>query len=121
MNSGWIGGLRERANPTWPMCRLRMDEQGIVLEPSSPLFAWLLPVYRIPWASVATVSATHGTFGSIGIRFSLVAPVAAARRAGAAVLWPELATHPIFWCSRRQRDEILASVPNGSLVRPDVT
>jgi hypothetical protein len=98
-----------------------MDGDGIVLEPSSRLFSWLVPVYRIPWSSVATVSAMRGRFGTLGIRFSLVAPVVAARRAGAALLWPGSAIRPVFWCSPKQRDEILAAVPNRSLIHSDLT
>jgi hypothetical protein len=117
MTRSWIGGLRERANATWPMCRLRLDQGGICLEPSAAWLGWLVPTYRVPWSSVARASPAQGVFGSGGVRFQLKDPVQAQRRHGLAKLWPASARHPLFWCSIKQRDAILAAVPDRSLVQ----
>jgi hypothetical protein len=113
----WIGGLRERGNATWPMIRLRLDDRGIALEPSAAWLGWLIPTYTVPWSSVARVSPARGLFWSDGVRFHLVDQVPAQRRNGLAKLWPASARHPVFWCSAKQRDAILAAVPDRSLVQ----
>jgi hypothetical protein len=112
----WIGGLRERANATWPMCRLRLDDGGISLEPSAAWLGWFVPTYRVPGSSMARVSPARGLFGSGGVRFQLADQVPAQRRNGLAKLWPASTRHPVFWCSAKQRDAILAAVPDRSLV-----
>ena len=120
MTRSWIGGLRERANATWPMCRLGMDDRGISLEPSAAWLGWLVPTYTVPWSSVAMVSPARGLLGSGGVLFQLKNQVPAQRRNGLAKLWPASARHPVFWCSVKQRDAILAAVPDQSLVQGDI-
>ncbi len=100
------------------MCRLRFDDAGVTLEPSVAWLGWFIPTYRFPWPAVARVAAARGMFlGSDGVRFQLARKVPAQRRNGLAKLWPASARHPVFWCSGRQRDSILAAVPDRSLVQ----
>ncbi len=104
----WVGGVRQRANATWPLCRLAMDAGGVTIGPSTKLLALFMPTYAIPWPRVAHVATTRGDlFGTFGVRFHLAEPVKATRRMGLAVLWPAAAHEPVFWARHAaQADDI---------------
>jgi len=117
-NMTWVGGLRERANASWPLCRLRLGEHGVVLEPTWGWLGFLAPTYAFPWEQVAGVYPVQGAlFGSGGIRFELKESIPATKRHWMARLWPRSATHPIFWCfPKRKQEEILRAIPPDLMV-----
>lgn len=120
LHRSWIGGLRESGNASWPMCRLSMDNTGLTFEPSAAWLAWVLPTYRVRWSEIASIRPARGALlGSHGVRFELHGPVSALRRPRIPGLWPASARHPVFWCFGRDRDAILAAVPDRSLVESE--
>lgn len=117
----WIGGLRERANASWPFCRLRIHDDLCTLEPTWGWLAIIEPTYEFTWDDIDSVFVIRGAmFGSTGIRFKLKQPVAAKRQTAFAKLWPHNARHPIFWCSPKMVDLILRAVPEGLVERNSV-
>lgn len=101
MTQSWIGGLRERGNATWPMCRLRVDEQGAVLGPAASWLGWLVPTYSLPWTEISAIHNARGVLGTGGVQFQLRDRVPATRRIGLAKLWPRSAKNPVFLCNAR--------------------
>jgi hypothetical protein len=84
-------------NATWPFAKLRLDEFGVILGPSSSLARLLtlgsMPTIRAPWSATANVRACEGRVSkSAGVRIQF-----------------NLADRPvIFWCSDRAAIDILA-------------
>jgi hypothetical protein len=115
-----VGGMRVRANISWPLARLTVDETGSVT--IGPHWRWVrffAPTYGFRLENVEHIDVVMGAVGGWpGIQFILTAPAKPTLRRGLfALLWPRSTRRPIFWIRPAELDRALSLLPTGSVTR----
>jgi hypothetical protein len=111
-----IGGMRNGGNASWPLARLVLTPNGVTLGPAHKWLAFLVPTYSFSWEQVTSVDRIRGFLGSLGLQFILNVPVEGNRISGSFLVWPKVATRPIFWIQEGDLARTLSFVPS-TLIR----
>jgi hypothetical protein len=104
------GGLRERADASWPLARLEISSVGIRIGPSTRILDWLVPTYLVSWSELESVRLIPPILWLPGVEVVPREPVEAEKRIGAAKLWPRYGRHPMFWIRRRDVPRLEAAL-----------
>ena len=107
----FVGGFVIRgwgAYATWPLVRLRLDEKGGILGPSSALLSIFIPTFTFEWPDVEDCDVV-----SRGVRFSFRRRLTGQRGWGPWA-WGFAALRPrqiTFGCRDRYRDALWHAIP----------
>lgn len=101
----FIGGFRLGrwgGYATWPLVRLTLDAQGIMLGPAARWLSILIATYVVPWQGIATIEPTGSR-----VRFSFTEMIHPQKRNGPWA-WLCLSQSTIdFWCGRRRQSDVM--------------
>ncbi len=113
------GGLRARANASWPLVTLEVNHDSIKLGPTWRALGFFVPVYSSRIADIRSIELVRGVMGSRGIKFVFGRDVQARHRWGWGLLWPKSRQSVIFWTRRADLERVVEALPR-ELIRTNL-